>query len=177
MKHSQDNIQAQAALLRNDSEIDTPVKNSLCCVAAGITAPISATAKALIPHEKLRGAALADATLTAQVSPLAQPVVGYKSPLHEQETPQQLAADMLQIDERAEFEKEFPVHEGVQYCRQRGAYISSLGAGTSDTFARELSAYRAGFVGWMRRSWKRAVLDAKKPAQVCLATKKSQEEG
>lgn len=77
MKHSQDNIQAQAALLRNDSEIDTPVKNSLCCAAAGITAPISATAKALIPHEKLRGAALADATLTAQVCPLAQPVVGY----------------------------------------------------------------------------------------------------
>jgi hypothetical protein len=30
-----------------------------------------------IPHEKLRGAALADATLNAQKRPLAQPVVGY----------------------------------------------------------------------------------------------------
>jgi len=77
MKHSQDNIQALAALLRNESEIDTPVKNSLCCKAAGITALISANSEGLIPHEKLRGAALADATLNAQVRPLAQPVVGY----------------------------------------------------------------------------------------------------
>lgn len=80
MTHSQDNTQVQAALLRDDSGIDTPVKNSLCCAAAGIIASSSATAEALIPHEKLRGAALADATLNAQKRPPAQPVVGYKSP-------------------------------------------------------------------------------------------------
>jgi hypothetical protein len=80
MTHSQDNTQVQAALLRDDSGIDTPVKNSLCCAAAGIIALSSATAEALIPHEKLRWAALADATLNAQECPLAQPVVGYKPP-------------------------------------------------------------------------------------------------
>eukprot|EP01133_Synstelium_polycarpum_P004204 gene4204-4898_t len=32
---------------------------------------------ALIPREKLRGAALSDATLTAPARPLAQPVLGY----------------------------------------------------------------------------------------------------
>lgn len=80
MTHSQDNTQVQAALLRDDSGIDTPVKNSLCCAAAGIIASSSATAEALIPHEKLRGAALADATLNAQERPLAQPVVGYTPP-------------------------------------------------------------------------------------------------
>ncbi len=77
MTRSQDNTQVQAALLRDDSGIDTPVKNSLCCAAAGIIASSSATAEALTPHEKLRGAALADATLNAQERPLAQPVVGY----------------------------------------------------------------------------------------------------
>jgi hypothetical protein len=76
-------MQVQAALLRFDSGIDTPVKNSLCCAAAGIIAPFSATAEALIPHEKLRGAALADATLNAQDRPPAQPVVGYKYPQQE----------------------------------------------------------------------------------------------
>ncbi|MGH8351578.1 MAG: hypothetical protein ACRES5_34270 [Pseudomonas sp.] len=77
MKHSQDNTQGQAALLCDDSSVDTPVNNSLCCAAAGIIAPTSATAEALIPHEKLRRAAHPDATLNAQERPLAQPVVGY----------------------------------------------------------------------------------------------------
>lgn len=102
--------------------------------------------------------------------------MGYKPPLPEQKTAQLLAVDVLQIDERAEFEEEFPVPEGVQYCRQRGTYISSHGEGTSDKFARELYACRAGLDGWLRRSWKLDVLDAKKPAQVYLAMKKSQEE-
>ena len=78
MKHSQVNPQSQAALLCNDSSIDTSVKNSLCCGAAGITAHHSSTAEALISHEKLRGAAHPEATLIAQDPPLAQPVVGYK---------------------------------------------------------------------------------------------------
>ena len=83
MKHSQNNTQSQTALLRQNSGIDAPIKNSLCCAAAGITASISATAETLIPHEKLREAATPDATLIAQDRPPAQPVVGYtrtKSP-------------------------------------------------------------------------------------------------
>jgi len=78
MKNHQDNTSALPALLRADSGVDTLETNSLCCAAAGIIAPLSATAEALIPHEKLRGAALADATLDAQECPPAQPVVGYK---------------------------------------------------------------------------------------------------
>ena len=77
MKNHQDNTNALPALLRAADSVDTPETNSLCCAAAGIIAPPSATAEALIPHEKLRGAALADATLNAQERPPAQPVVGY----------------------------------------------------------------------------------------------------
>ncbi|MDR6580735.1 hypothetical protein [Pseudomonas extremaustralis] len=77
MKNQQENISAVAALLRSTSGVDTPVINSLCCAAAGITAPSSATAEARIPHEKLRGAAVSDAMLTASGRPLAQLVVGY----------------------------------------------------------------------------------------------------
>lgn len=77
MKNHQDNANALPALLRAAGGVDTPETNSLCCVAAGIIAPSSATAEALIPHEKLRGAALADATLDAQKRKLAQPAVGY----------------------------------------------------------------------------------------------------
>jgi hypothetical protein len=80
MTHSQDNTQMQAALLRDDIGIDTPVNNSLCCAAAGIIASSSATAEVLIPHEKLREAATPNATLTAPNSPPAQLVKGYKRP-------------------------------------------------------------------------------------------------
>ena len=69
--------QTSTALLRNANGVDAPETNSLCCAAAGIIAPLSATAEAFIPHEKLRGAALADATLSAHIRPLAQPAVGY----------------------------------------------------------------------------------------------------
>ena len=68
---------AQPALLRAVGGVNTLETNSLCCAAAGNIAPSSATAEALTPHEKLRGAALADATLNAQERPLAQPVKGY----------------------------------------------------------------------------------------------------
>lgn len=77
MKNHQDNTDALPALLRTAGNVDTLETNSLCCAATGIIAPSSATAEPLIPHEKLRGAALADATLIAQKRPLAQPVVGY----------------------------------------------------------------------------------------------------
>lgn len=69
--------QTSTALLRNANGVEEPETNSLCCVAAGIIAPLSATAEALIPHEKLREAATPDATLIAQNRPPAQPVLGY----------------------------------------------------------------------------------------------------
>ncbi|MDR0189736.1 hypothetical protein RCO22_12375 [Pseudomonas yamanorum] len=78
MKNPQNNTIALPALLRTVSSVNALETNSLCCEAAGIIAPSSATAEALIPHEKLRGAALADATLNAQESTLAQPAEGYK---------------------------------------------------------------------------------------------------
>lgn len=83
MTHSRDNTQVQAALLRDDSGINTPVKNSLCCVAAGIIDPLSATAETRIPQEKLREAAAPNATLIAQNRPPAQPVVGYATTYEE----------------------------------------------------------------------------------------------
>jgi hypothetical protein len=113
MKIDQNTTQTSTALLRNTKSVDTTETNSLCCTAAGIIAPLSATAEALIPHEKLRGAALADATLFAQNRPLAQPVVGYKSPLFDQETSLQPTVNAVRIDERAEFEKEFPLGNSV----------------------------------------------------------------
>jgi len=82
MKNQQNNTSALFALLRTANGSDTLEINNLCCAAAGIIAPPSATAEALIPHEKLRGAALSDATLTAPARPLAQPALGYKHALN-----------------------------------------------------------------------------------------------
>ncbi|MGO4310044.1 hypothetical protein AB4Z35_09265 [Pseudomonas sp. KB_15] len=145
------------------TSLDAQETNSLCCAAAGIIAPLSATAEALIPHEKLRRAATPDATLIAQNGPLAQPVVGYKPLLHVQDVLKQEAVKVAQIDERVEFEKEFPVPEGLQYCKQRGTYITPPGASTSAKFSREHYAYRAGYSAWMRRAWKHAVLVDQQP--------------
>ena len=77
MTHALTNRLPLPALLRNASGIDTPVKNSLCCAAAGITKAFRATAGELIPHIKLRKAAPIDAPLNAQNRPPAQLVVGY----------------------------------------------------------------------------------------------------
>lgn len=77
MKNILNNTGAMSALLRTADSVDALVTNSLCCAAASIVAPSSASSDALIPHEKLRGAELTDATLNAQDRPLAQPVVGY----------------------------------------------------------------------------------------------------
>ena len=159
MKMDLHTTQTSTALLCNANGVDTQETKSLCCAAAGIIASISATAEVLIPHEKLREAATPDATLIAQNRPLAQPVVGYKPHLLDQESPVQTVLIAVQVDERVEFEKEFPVPEGVQYCKERGTYIRSAGASTFDKFAREHYAYRAGFTAWMRRAWKHAALN------------------
>jgi len=98
MKNQQDNTSALPALLRNAGSVDTLETNSLCCTAAGIIAPPSATAEALIPHEKLRGAALADAMLNAQARPLAQPVVGCTH----RSLPKAIEAEIFSDDELAD---------------------------------------------------------------------------
>lgn len=49
MTHSLTNRLPPPALLRNVNGIDTPVKNSLCCAAAGITKALRATAGGLYP--------------------------------------------------------------------------------------------------------------------------------
>ncbi|BBN53949.1 hypothetical protein TRE132_20740 [Pseudomonas chlororaphis subsp. aurantiaca] len=144
MKIEQENTQSMPALLRNACGVDAQETKSLCCEAAGIIDPASATAEALIPHEKLREAASVDAALIAQERPPAQPVMGYKP--------------LSQLDERAEYEKEFPVPEGLQYCANRDTYIRAAGSSPSDKFAREHYAYRAGFAAWMRRAWKQATI-------------------
>jgi len=78
MKKYLHTTQASTALLCTANGVDTLKTKSLCCAAAGIIAPLSATAQALIPHEKLREAAPPDATLIAQNRPPAQPAVGCK---------------------------------------------------------------------------------------------------
>lgn len=158
MRKDQHNTQSKTALLRTEISVDTLETNSLCCAAAGIIAPFCSTTEARIPHEKLREAATPNATLIAQNRPPAQPAVGYTHPDSNSESPSQEAADDIQIDERVEFEKEFPAPEGMQYCTQRGTYITAPGAKTSDSFAREHYAYRAGFAAWKRRAWKHDAL-------------------
>lgn len=157
------------------TSLDAQETNSLCCVAAGITAPYSTT-EALIPHEKLREAASLNATLIAQNRPLAQPVVGYSGSQSDQKKPEQIATKADRIDERAEFEKEFPTPEGLQYCRKRVTYIRAPRASTSDTIAREHYAYKAGFAAWMRRAWKQAALEWPKSSREQLDQPAAQEE-
>ncbi|MGH8330711.1 MAG: hypothetical protein ACRER3_25745 [Pseudomonas fluorescens] len=159
MQKDQHNTQSTTALLCEEVSVDTLETNSLCCAAAGIIAPLSSTTEALTPHEKLREAATPNATLIAQNRPPAQPAEGYTHPECILERPPRMAVDVVQIDERAEFEKEFPIPEGLQYCRKRVTYIRTRVASTSDTFAREHYAYKAGFAAWMRRSWKQAALE------------------
>ncbi|MFK3680659.1 hypothetical protein [Pseudomonas sp. NPDC088890] len=65
------------ASLRDARSIDAQKTKSLCCKAAGIIQPLISPAEALIPHDKLREAALADATLIARDRPHAQPAEGY----------------------------------------------------------------------------------------------------
>lgn len=158
MQKDQHNTQSTTALLRKETSVDTPETNSFCCAAAGIISRSSSTTEALIPHQKLREAATPNATLIAQNRPPAQLAVGYTHPDSNSESPSQAAVDEIQIDERVEFEKEFPAPEGLQYCAQRGTYITAPGAKTSDSFARGHYTYRAGFAAWKRRAWKHVAL-------------------
>lgn len=98
MKNHLNNANTLPALLRAAVCVDTLETNSLCCEATGIIAPPSPTAEALIPHEKLRGAALAGATLNAQERPLAQPAVGYTH----RSLPKAIEAEIFSDDELAD---------------------------------------------------------------------------
>ena len=168
MQKDQHSTQSPTALLRKETSVDTLETYSLCCAAAGIIAPCSSTAEALTPHEKLREAATPNATLIAHNRPPAQLAEGYKHSACKCERPAQLAINEVQIDERAEFEREFPVPEGLLYCPQRGTYITGPGAKTSDAFAREHYAYQAGFAAWKRRAWKHFALVGQQPGGVAL---------
>ncbi|CAI8808675.1 DUF305 domain-containing protein [Pseudomonas donghuensis] len=65
---------------RETHSIDAQRTKSLCCEAAGIIQPLSIPSEALIPHDKLREAAPADATLIAEKRSHAQPAEGYTHP-------------------------------------------------------------------------------------------------
>lgn len=128
MKNQQDNFPSLSALLRAADSVDTLETNSLCCAAAGIIAPSSATADALIPHEKLRGATLADATLNAQERPLAQPVVGYT---HSGNNVPLVAITLRQIDKFVGLKKCPPLLQILQHCPQRDTHINNPGERSS----------------------------------------------
>ncbi|WKY26995.1 hypothetical protein [Pseudomonas donghuensis] len=72
-----DSIPASPREIRS---IDAQKTESLCCEAAGIIQPLSPASEALIPHDKLREAAPADATLIAKERSHAQPAEGYTHP-------------------------------------------------------------------------------------------------
>jgi hypothetical protein len=74
-------IEASTALLGNVEVVDAQETKNLWCGAAGIIKPVSATAEALIPHEKLREAVPPDASLIAQSRLPAQPALRYTHPL------------------------------------------------------------------------------------------------
>ncbi len=95
MQTEQIRHQYTTALLCNASRIATPVNNSLCCAAAGITALCRSTTEALTPREKLREAANPDATLIAQIRPPAQLVEGYTW-LYSSELRMKLSTDQIQ---------------------------------------------------------------------------------
>ncbi|WP_144180316.1 MULTISPECIES: hypothetical protein [unclassified Pseudomonas] len=76
----QELIEATPASLSEIRAVDAQKTKSLCCEAAGIIPPFSSPAGALIPHNKLREAAPADATLIAKNRPHAQPAEGYTPP-------------------------------------------------------------------------------------------------
>lgn len=77
---TQDVAEITHASLREARDVDAQKTKSLCCEAAGIIHPISSPAEALTPHDKLREAAPADATLIAKKRPHAQPALGYTHP-------------------------------------------------------------------------------------------------
>ncbi|MCO7519154.1 MULTISPECIES: hypothetical protein [unclassified Pseudomonas] len=74
---NQVNATRAPALLREAAGVDAQKTKSLCCVAAGIISTLSAPTDLQIPHDRLRQAAPADATLLASDRPHAQLAKGY----------------------------------------------------------------------------------------------------
>ncbi|BCJ07162.1 hypothetical protein PRtIB026_A31070 [Pseudomonas sp. RtIB026] len=77
--HARDQVNATRtpALLREAAGVDAQKTKSLCCAAAGIISTLNAPANLQIPHDRLRQAAPADATLIASDRPHAQLAKGY----------------------------------------------------------------------------------------------------
>ncbi|MEQ6924917.1 hypothetical protein AAUI01_04760 [Pseudomonas mosselii] len=77
--HARDQVSATRtpALLREAAGVDAQKTKSLCCAAAGIISTLNAPADLQIPHDRLRQAAPADATLIASDRPHAQLAKGY----------------------------------------------------------------------------------------------------
>ncbi|UVK80725.1 hypothetical protein LOY46_14100 [Pseudomonas sichuanensis] len=73
----QANATRTPALLCEAAGVDAQKTKSLCCVAAGIISTLSAPTDLQIPHDRLRRAAPADATLIASDRPHAQLAKGY----------------------------------------------------------------------------------------------------
>ncbi len=65
------------ALLRDAASVDAQKTKSLCCAAAGIIPTLNAHPDSHAPHDRLRQAGPADATLIASDRPHAQPAKGY----------------------------------------------------------------------------------------------------
>ena len=116
IKIQQETIEAPTVLLCNVGVVDAQKTKSLWCGAAGITKPVSATAEALTPHEKLREAMHPDATLIAQNRPPAQPAAGYTHPLSERIVPNLSDGQHLRTVEPAPHQKCSKHHqlEGVE---------------------------------------------------------------
>ncbi|WP_323830518.1 hypothetical protein [Pseudomonas sichuanensis] len=77
--HARDQMNANRipALLREAAGVDAQKTKSLCCAAAGIISTFSAPTDLQTPHDRLRQATPADATLIASDRPHAQLAKGY----------------------------------------------------------------------------------------------------
>jgi len=139
---------ADPALLCNVTGVTAPVTNSLCCEAAGITKPLSATTEALIPHEKLREAALPDATLLAENCPPAQLAQGYRHPAEPGDKPQVIGKLIVLADDLVAFEIVGAQHitEGTEVIRlsDHTAYVARPGAACSWTYHEDAFLWRTG---------------------------------
>ncbi|WJO24089.1 hypothetical protein LU688_11125 [Pseudomonas soli] len=84
------------ALLREAAGVDPQETKSLCCAAAGIIPTLNAHSNSHAPHDRLRQAAPADATLIASDRPPAQLVKGYTLlPLYKPSSKAQAVCDCI----------------------------------------------------------------------------------
>ncbi|WP_256592723.1 hypothetical protein [Pseudomonas sp. 43NM1] len=140
--------QASTAFLRTAKGVDTRETNSLCCAAAGTIASLSATAEALIPHEKLRGAATPDATLIARDRPPAQPFMGYTHfDSATEPPPQTYQIDKIPEDKMAELVG--TTRRALQGKRARGVIPKGVWNTVDNRIYYSIRRYEA----WLESQW------------------------